>query len=90
MQAKRYTNASVQRQEIEAFYGALSSIRANRGVFITTSKFSKSAIESAEKFSIILINQIKLVDLLLEYEVGIKKDRVFYTYKLDDQFFSEN
>jgi restriction system protein len=79
LQAKRYTKQNVQRTEIEAFFGALTNINAKSGVFITTSDFSKGAKESAKKFSIVLVNKEKLIDLLLEYEIGIKKDQIFYT-----------
>ena len=89
VQAKRYKEANVQRQEIEMFYGALNRISANRGVFITTSDFSKTAKETAEQFSIVLINKDSLLDLLIEYEVGVVINQTFYTYKLDDDFFEE-
>lgn len=90
IQAKRYTNGNVQRNEIEAFFGALTSINSKSGVFITTSDFSKNALEAAKRFSIITINREELLNLLLEYEVGIEKDKTYYTYKLDQDFFDEN
>lgn len=90
IQAKRYRDSRIQRQEVEKFYGALSSINANRGVLITTSFFSKGAIESAKRLSIILIDRDQLMDLLIDYEVGVEKDKVFYTYKIDDEFFEIN
>lgn len=90
VQVKRYTDKNVQRQEIEAFYGALRRINASRGVFITTSDFSKHAKETADQFSIIMIDKNKLLDLLIEYEVGVEIDQTFYTYKIDEEFFEEN
>jgi len=89
-QAKRYNHGNtVQRQDIEAFYGALSRIRANRGVFITTSRFSKSADETARGFSIVLIDGIMLTDLMLQYNVGVKLKKNYTLYDIDEDFFEE-
>jgi len=89
-QAKRYNHGNtVQRQDIEAFYGALSRIRANRGVFITTSRFSKKAEEAAQGFSIVLIDGIMLTDLMLQYTVGVKLKKNYPLYYIDEDFFEE-
>lgn len=44
-QAKRYTDNTVGRPEIQAFVGALEMKRARKGVFIATSRFSRDALE---------------------------------------------
>lgn len=89
-QAKRYGHGnSVQRQDIEAFFGALSRIRANRGVFITTSRFSKTAEETAKGFSIVLIDGLMLTDLMLQYNVGVKIKKNYVLYDIDEDFFEE-
>lgn len=89
-QAKRYNHGNaIQRQDIEAFYGALSRIRANRGVFITTSRFSKTAEETAQGFSIVLIDGIMLTDLMLQYNVGVKLKYNYALYDIDEDFFEE-
>jgi len=89
-QAKKYNHGNtVQRQDIEAFYGALSRIRANRGVFITTSRFSKSAEETALGFSIVLIDGIMLTDLMLQYNVGVRVKKNYVLYDIDEDFFEE-
>lgn len=91
IQAKRYSeNNKVTRPEIQAFYGALSSISATRGVLITTSYFTSGAIEDAKKLSIILVDRDQLLDLLIEYEIGIEKYRTYNTYKIDEEFFENN
>ena len=89
-QAKKYKlDNSVQRQDIETFYGALAQIRANRGVFITTSRFSKAAEKVAQQFSIVLIDGITLTDLMLEYTVGVKPKKPYILYDIDEDFFEE-
>jgi restriction system protein len=88
IQAKRYANTNVvQRPAIQAFFGALSQIHADRGVFITTSSFSAGAIEAAKSFSIVLIDGIKLTDLMLQYHVGVQVKQNFQIFEVDEDFF---
>lgn len=88
IQAKRYqaTN-TVQRPAIDAFYGALSRVHADRGVFITTSSFSSEAIETAKTFSIVLIDGIRLTDLMLKYHVGVQTKQKFELFEIDEDYF---
>lgn len=88
IQAKRYQSANkIQRQDIEGFYGALKRIHADRGVFITTSGFSKAAEEAAKGFSIVLIDGIRLTDLMLQYNVGVRVKETYNLYEIDEEFF---
>lgn len=88
IQAKRYgTDNVVQRPMIDAFFGSLSRIHADRGVFITTSSFSKSAVETAKGFSIVLIDGIQLTELMLQYHVGIQIKNSFELFEIDEDFF---
>ncbi|TGD23777.1 restriction endonuclease [Companilactobacillus suantsaicola] len=90
IQAKRYKNDNVvQRPAIEGFYGALSSKHADRGVFITTSKFSDGAKETAKNFSIVLIDGIQLTNLMLQYQVGVQVKRHLDLFEIDEDFFEE-
>ena len=90
IQAKRYKNENVvQRPAIEGFYGALSSKHADRGVFITTSKFSSSAKEVAKNFSIVLIDGIQLTNLMLQYHVGVQVKRHLDLFEIDGDFFED-
>ena len=71
VQAKRW-QGTVGRPEIQSFYGALAGQRANKGVFITTSSFSAQAIEFAKSVErIVLVDGKKLVDLMMDHEVGV-------------------
>lgn len=88
IQAKRYKKGNtVARPEIDAFYGALAGRNASRGVFITTSKFTSGAQEQARKFSIVLIDGIKLTNLMLKYRVGVQVKSSFELFEVDDDFF---
>ena len=90
IQAKRWEN-TVGRPEIQQFKGALADQVAKKGVFITTSNFSKEAIESAKKSGIVLIDGDKLTSLMIEFGLGVQVERSFHIYKIDqDRFDEEN
>lgn len=83
VQAKRYKNR-VSVAAIDALRGALWKFNAIRGTLITTSKFSKPAQEAAFPTSappITLVDGDKLVDLLIENGIGVRK-RVLSTLDL--------
>jgi restriction system protein len=90
MQAKRYApDATVSRPDIQAFVGALHGAQADRGIFITTSRFSPGAREYAERVGarIILIDGARLAELMLQYGVGVEPDIVATLYRVDEDFF---
>jgi len=90
LQAKRYKDENiVSRNAIEGFFGALSSKHADRGVFITTSKFSKGAVDAAKNFSIVLIDGIQLTNLMLQYHVGVQVKRHLNLFEIDEDFFED-
>jgi len=90
LQAKRYKDGNVvQRPAIDGFYGALSRVHADRGVFITTSHFSSSAITTAKNFSIVLIDGIQLTNLMLQYHVGVQVKKSLDLFEIDEDFFEE-
>lgn len=90
IQAKRWEN-TVGRPEIQQFKGALADQVAKKGVFITTSNFSKEAMESAKKSGIVLIDGNKLTALMIEFGLGVQVERSFHIYKIDqDRFDEEN
>jgi restriction system protein len=91
LQAKRYTNKRVGRPDLQAFAGALDMHRAKKGVFITTSRFSKEAqgfIGMIEK-RIVLIDGERLTELMLEHNLGVSIKQVFEIKTLDTDYFSE-
>ena len=89
IQAKRYAlDHSVGRPEIQSFAGALGSV--TRGVFITTSSFSRQAIEFANAYphaTISLIDGKKLTELMIEYNLGVSEERTIRLKKLDSDYF---
>lgn len=88
VQAKRW-QGTVGRPELQAFYGALAGQKAKRGVFITTSGFTAQSIEFSKSVEgIVLIDGARLVNLMMEYEVGVSS-RTLKIPKLDSDYFDE-
>lgn len=88
VQAKRW-QGSVGRPEVQAFYGALAGQRANKGVFITTSTFSKQALEFGRSVErVVLVDGERLAGLMMEHEVGVSL-RPVRIPKLDLDYFEE-
>jgi restriction system protein len=89
VQAKRW-QGSVSRPEIQAFYGALAGRRARKGVFITTSSFTREAREFARQVAekIVLIDGNRLTSLMIEHGVGVSHYRVLRLPKVDDDYFN--
>ncbi|PTQ84498.1 restriction system protein [Trichococcus patagoniensis] len=91
VQAKRYKEDNIiQRPDIQGFYGALAGINADRGVFITTSRFSKAATEYAMRQGIVLVDGIQLTDMMLKYKVGVQTHKKIELLKIDEDYFEEN
>ena len=89
IQAKRWEN-TVGRPDIQQFKGALADQVAKKGVFITTSNFSKEAVESAKKSGIVLIDGDKLTSLMIEFGLGVQIERSFHIYRIDQDRFDED
>ena len=87
-QAKRYNENKVREKDIRNFIGAMSG-DTSKGVFITTSTFDDSAIKKAREahHSIILIDGLKLVDLMHQYNVGIQVKTIYEVKEIDNDFF---
>lgn len=90
MQAKRYTKGNVREPDIRNFVGAMSG-KTEKGVFVTTSSFDKSAEKKAEdvKEKIILVDGKKLASLMYQYGVGVQVKEVYEIKEIDDDFFEE-
>lgn len=89
VQAKRW-EGTVGRPEIHKFKGALSDQLATKGVFITTSSFTKDAIESAKKSRIILVDGVRLAQLMIEFGVGVSVTKTYHLHKIDTDYFLED
>ena len=91
LQVKRYAEQNVVgRPAVQSFYGALASVNADRGVFITTSSFSKGALEFAKNQGIVLIDGIQLTELMIEYKIGVEPAQEYVVYQINyDDFEAE-
>lgn len=88
VQAKRW-QGSVGAPEVQGFYGALEGRRANKGVIITPSGFTKQAIDCAKSLGkIVLVDGRQLASLMTEYEIGVSLSPVKVP-KLDSDYFDE-
>jgi len=90
VQAKRWDN-TVSRPEIQKFAGALQGQRAKKGIFITTSNFSKDAIEFASKIEskIILIDGDQLTEYMIDFNVGVTTTSKYELKKINLDYFVE-
>jgi restriction system protein len=90
LQAKRWENP-VGRPEIQKFAGALAEHRAKKGVFITTSTFTKEALASATKHDarIVLIDGEKLATLMIDHGLGVTLEASYEVKRIDSDYFSE-
>jgi restriction system protein len=68
IQAKRWDSASVGRPEIQKFVGALHGKRARKGIFLTTTTFTKDADEYAKglETKVILIDGLLLAKFMFD------------------------
>ena len=88
IQAKRWEGV-VGRPEIQKFVGALQGQRAHKGVFITTSDFTKEAQEYVKSISnkVVLINGFSLARLMIENNVGVSIAATYAVKKIDSDYF---
>lgn len=92
VQAKRYASGNnVGSGAIRDFFGALDRQRAAKGVFVTTSEFSRDARETAEHLSkrIVLIDGAALTEFMVRYNVGCQIEETFHLQRLDEDFFED-
>ncbi|MGL2987894.1 restriction endonuclease [Flavobacterium sp. RSSA_27] len=90
-QAKRYNENKVREKDIRNFIGAMSG-DTSKGVFITTSTFDDAAVKKAKEahHRIILIDGLKLVDLMHQYNVGVQVKTIYEIKEIDNDFFEED
>ena len=89
LQAKRYNSTPIGEPEIRDFIGALEGRRAKKGVFITTSRFTDSAVKYIDMIEkkVILIDGAKLADLMIDFNVGVSIVDKYEIKKLDSDYF---
>lgn len=92
IQAKRWSSDKlVGRPEIQKFVGALAGFGAKKGIFVTSSDFTKEAREYIPKTDtkIVLVNGQMLANLMIEYNVGVSVDIKYEIKKIDNDYFDE-
>ena len=90
VQANRWEN-TIQRPQLQGFAGALLGRNAQRGVFITTSDFSKGAVDFAKSLptNIVLVDGQQLAELMIDYGVGVIDEQTYRVKRVDPEYFGE-
>jgi restriction system protein len=89
IQAKRW-DSTVGRPEIQKFAGALQGQRARKGIFITTSDFSREASDYAARIDskIVLIDGEHLAQMLIDYNIGVTPVANYEIKRVDSDYFT--
>ena len=91
LQAKRYqSNNAISAEAMRGFAGALSMKQASKGLFVTTSFFTKRAVLAAEKVQrrIVLVDEQRLSRLMIDYGVGCSIQKTLSIKKIDEDYFA--
>jgi len=90
IQAKRWENV-VGSKEVRNFVGSLVGRHANKGIFITTSSFTRDALDYVKTIpqKVILIDGETLAHLMIENDVGVSKITSYDIKKIDSDYFEE-
>jgi restriction system protein len=88
VQAKKW-EGTVGRPEIQKFAGALQGQRASKGIFITTSSYSREALDyvSVINSKIILIDGQQLAALMVDHNVGVSTVGMYELKRVDADYF---
>ncbi|MDZ4711032.1 MAG: restriction endonuclease [bacterium] len=92
IQAKRWKPGNVVgRPELHKFVGALAGQGAKKGIFITTSTFTKEALDYTPKneTKIVLIDGEQLAQLMIDYNLGCTTQQIYELKKIDSDYFGE-
>jgi len=92
IQAKRWENNSVGRPDVMQFAGALQAQKANKGIFITTSRFTDDARSYVSQIGskIVLIDGEQLTNLMIDNDVGVSTISLYPVKKVDTDYFDES
>ena len=88
---KHNSDNTVGKPLIQQFAGALDEQKATKGVFITTSDYSREAKAYVEKLSkkIVLINGQELTRFMIEFNVGVSTKKTYDVKRIDSDYFEE-
>lgn len=89
IQAKKWDiHSAVGRPDVQSFVGAISG-KGGKGLFVTTSKFSKQAIDYAKHQHIILIDGDQLAKLMIDHNFGVSVKKTFEVKEIDTDVFND-
>jgi restriction system protein len=88
IQAKRWENP-IGRPTVQTFAGSLQGHRARKGVFITTSTFTKEARDFVNRIntSVVLIDGQELAQLMIDHNVGVSTTAKYEVKRVDNEYF---
>lgn len=92
IQAKRW-DVSVGRPIVQGFVGSMDYIRARKGVILTTSHFTKDALDFVDRIEgkkVVLIGGDQLADLMIEHNVGVTPTKSYNLKDVSNDFFDED
>ncbi|GAB4041404.1 hypothetical protein GCM10028809_68560 [Spirosoma gilvum] len=92
IQAKKWAPGNVVgRPELHKFVGALAGQGAKKGVFITTSSFSREAADYVPRneTKIVLIDGEQLAQLMIDYNLGVTVQQTYEVKRMDNDYFGE-
>lgn len=92
IQVKRWKpDVTIGKPELQKFAGAMMGPpRVEKGLFITTAKFSPKARDFANAQHIILVDGKRLTELMIEYGVGVSTQKAYLIKRVDSDYFSDN
>ncbi len=94
IQAKKWSaDHKVSSPELHKFVGALQGAKASKGLFITTSEFTKGAIDyvaSLQHPSVILVNGTQLTKLMIKYNLGVEVEKTYEVKRVNLDYFRED
>ncbi|MGO8950098.1 MAG: restriction endonuclease [Ktedonobacterales bacterium] len=90
IQAKRW-ECTVGRPDIHQFAGALSGHHARKGIFITTSSFSREAQDfvTGVDTKIVLMDGKQLAEHMIDHGVGVTTTTTYQVKRVDSDYFAE-
>lgn len=94
IQAKKWdVSRTVNRPDVQGFVGALQGQQAQKGLFITTARFSQGATDYVNNLhnsvKVVLVDGESLTRLMIKHNIGVSVEEVYEVKKLDSDFFAD-
>jgi restriction system protein len=76
---------------VQAFVGALKGQKARKGIFITTSTFTRDAVGYAKGLEdpVVLIDGTQLAELMIAHDIGVTTVKTYPMKRVDTDYFTE-